>query len=236
MVGVPLSFLIRVRVSHGPEYHLGLCLCSGTSHNLPEFRKICSTVIHEKDAFLIGCAVKTLYFDEDFHSCCSDEQSDKHAVLYIDQLTYFKPLDKQYANENERANLNFLPRKLKFCFNIKSNLSFWHKHVSNLQGSNSERQPVGPITLGLVWECNQSQPASARWAGPQPKLLASSAAIDERSFQEDDPTRSPRVCVSVRAAVMVSHSLALPIICFTTLWTLVGVVAPFLVPKGPNRG
>ncbi|KAG7220289.1 hypothetical protein INR49_018281 [Caranx melampygus] len=35
---------------------------------------------------------------------------------------------------------------------------------------------------------------------------------------------------------MVSHSLALPMICFTTLWGLVGVVAPFLVPKGPNRG
>uniref|UniRef100_A0A8C6LW19 ATPase H+ transporting V0 subunit e2 n=1 Tax=Nothobranchius furzeri TaxID=105023 RepID=A0A8C6LW19_NOTFU len=35
---------------------------------------------------------------------------------------------------------------------------------------------------------------------------------------------------------MVSHSLALPMICFTALWGLVGVVAPFLVPKGPNRG
>uniref|UniRef100_A0A669B4E2 ATPase H+ transporting V0 subunit e2 n=5 Tax=Pseudocrenilabrinae TaxID=318546 RepID=A0A669B4E2_ORENI len=35
---------------------------------------------------------------------------------------------------------------------------------------------------------------------------------------------------------MVYHSLALPMICFTTLWALVGVVAPFLVPKGPNRG
>nr|XP_040043086.1 ATPase H+ transporting V0 subunit e2 [Gasterosteus aculeatus aculeatus] len=35
---------------------------------------------------------------------------------------------------------------------------------------------------------------------------------------------------------MVSHSLALPMICFTALWALVGVVAPFLVPKGPNRG
>ncbi|XP_008314460.1 ATPase H+ transporting V0 subunit e2 [Cynoglossus semilaevis] len=35
---------------------------------------------------------------------------------------------------------------------------------------------------------------------------------------------------------MVSHSLTLPMICFTTLWGLVGVVAPFLVPKGPNRG
>ncbi|KAL7842923.1 hypothetical protein SRHO_G00246120 [Serrasalmus rhombeus] len=35
---------------------------------------------------------------------------------------------------------------------------------------------------------------------------------------------------------MVSHSLALPMICFTILWGLVGVVAPFFVPKGPNRG
>uniref|UniRef100_A0A8C7HRN3 ATPase H+ transporting V0 subunit e2 n=1 Tax=Oncorhynchus kisutch TaxID=8019 RepID=A0A8C7HRN3_ONCKI len=31
-------------------------------------------------------------------------------------------------------------------------------------------------------------------------------------------------------------SFALPMICFTTLWALVGIVAPFFVPKGPNRG
>lgn len=35
---------------------------------------------------------------------------------------------------------------------------------------------------------------------------------------------------------MVYHSVALPLICFTTLWALVGGVAPFFVPKGPNRG
>uniref|UniRef100_A0A673G1T4 ATPase H+ transporting V0 subunit e2 n=1 Tax=Sinocyclocheilus rhinocerous TaxID=307959 RepID=A0A673G1T4_9TELE len=34
---------------------------------------------------------------------------------------------------------------------------------------------------------------------------------------------------------MVSHSLALPMICFTTLWGLVGVVAPFFVPKRQNK-
>lgn len=43
-------------------------------------------------------------------------------------------------------------------------------------------------------------------------------------------------CLFLRIVAMVSHSLALPMICFTTLWGLVGVVAPFLVPKGPNRG
>ncbi|KAF6739438.1 V-type proton ATPase subunit e 2 [Oryzias melastigma] len=83
------------------------------------------------------------------------------------------------------------------------------------------------------------QPITARVSsvgGTTGRLLASSAAIDECSFQEDESTESPRVCVFVRVAAMVSHSLALPMICFTTLWALVGVVAPFLVPKGPNRG
>ncbi|XP_028311134.1 ATPase H+ transporting V0 subunit e2 [Gouania willdenowi] len=53
-----------------------------------------------------------------------------------------------------------------------------------------------------------------------------------RRFQED----LFLFCGSLRTITMVSHSLALPMICFTTLWGLVGVVAPFLVPKGPNRG
>lgn len=29
---------------------------------------------------------------------------------------------------------------------------------------------------------------------------------------------------------------ALPFIVFTALWGIVGIVAPFFVPKGPNRG
>lgn len=43
-------------------------------------------------------------------------------------------------------------------------------------------------------------------------------------------------CAKENNTKMVYHSVALPLICFTTLWALVGGVAPFFVPKGPNRG
>lgn len=43
-------------------------------------------------------------------------------------------------------------------------------------------------------------------------------------------------CNKENKVKMVYHSVALPLICFTTLWGLVGGVAPFFVPKGPNRG
>lgn len=29
---------------------------------------------------------------------------------------------------------------------------------------------------------------------------------------------------------------AIPVIVFTVLWGVVGIVLPFVVPKGPNRG
>ncbi|KAL6111160.1 atp6v0e2 [Pungitius sinensis] len=64
---------------------------------------------------------------------------------------------------------------------------------------------------------------------------AGSAAIDALHLLEDTSGLLPSFVLPSSAA-MVSHSLALPMICFTTLWALVGVVAPFLVPKGPNRG
>ncbi|KYO26374.1 hypothetical protein Y1Q_0016951 [Alligator mississippiensis] len=35
---------------------------------------------------------------------------------------------------------------------------------------------------------------------------------------------------------MTAHSFALPLILFSAFWGLVGVAAPWLVPKGPNRG
>uniref|UniRef100_A0AAQ4RWU6 ATPase H+ transporting V0 subunit e2 n=2 Tax=Gasterosteus aculeatus aculeatus TaxID=481459 RepID=A0AAQ4RWU6_GASAC len=83
-----------------------------------------------------------------------------------------------------------------------------------------------------------SPPLSGRGRGAGRR--AGCAAIDALRLLEDTPgssfllaAPSPRPS---RAAVMVSHSLALPMICFTALWALVGVVAPFLVPKGPNRG
>ncbi|XP_055575634.1 V-type proton ATPase subunit e 2 [Falco biarmicus] len=38
------------------------------------------------------------------------------------------------------------------------------------------------------------------------------------------------------AAAMTAHSFALPLVLFSAFWGLVGIAAPWFVPKGPNRG
>uniref|UniRef100_A0A8C3UX43 Uncharacterized protein n=1 Tax=Catharus ustulatus TaxID=91951 RepID=A0A8C3UX43_CATUS len=35
---------------------------------------------------------------------------------------------------------------------------------------------------------------------------------------------------------MTAHSFALPLVLFSAFWGLVGIAAPWFVPKGPNRG
>ncbi|XP_067995694.1 V-type proton ATPase subunit e 2 [Melanerpes formicivorus] len=37
-------------------------------------------------------------------------------------------------------------------------------------------------------------------------------------------------------AAMTAHSFALPLVFFSAFWGLVGIAAPWFVPKGPNRG
>ncbi|OXB75475.1 UNVERIFIED_CONTAM: hypothetical protein H355_016536 [Colinus virginianus] len=42
-------------------------------------------------------------------------------------------------------------------------------------------------------------------------------------------------CAAAGAA-MTAHSFALPLVLFSAFWGLVGIAAPWFVPKGPNRG
>ena len=87
--------------NYGTEYQKDLFICTGTSHDLPVFKKICNIIIHDQRAFIIGCTVDTLYFDEHFHAYCIEEQNNDNSLICIDQLTYFKPFDKQYSNDGE---------------------------------------------------------------------------------------------------------------------------------------
>ncbi|XP_021254764.1 V-type proton ATPase subunit e 2 [Numida meleagris] len=41
---------------------------------------------------------------------------------------------------------------------------------------------------------------------------------------------------AVAGAAMTAHSFALPLVLFSAFWGLVGIAAPWFVPKGPNRG
>lgn len=152
-----------------------------------------------------------------------------HSILFI--FCYFSVI---FTTISVRIN-KILFLKIRFA------ATCWHKHPSNPASCNADRRPAEPMGARGLLRLDQS-PASpllsgrGRGAGRR----AGCAAIDALRLLEDTPgssfllaAPSPRPS---RAAVMVSHSLALPMICFTALWALVGVVAPFLVPKGPNRG
>lgn len=80
--------------NYGTEYQIDLFVCTGTSNDLPVFNKICNIILHEQHALIIASTVDTLYFDE---------QSNDHALIFVDQLTYFRPFQKQYSNESERT-------------------------------------------------------------------------------------------------------------------------------------
>ncbi|XP_074449372.1 V-type proton ATPase subunit e 2 [Larus michahellis] len=56
-----------------------------------------------------------------------------------------------------------------------------------------------------------------------------------RQWAERHPVRRRRwVCRC--GAAMTAHSFALPLVLFSAFWGLVGIAAPWFVPKGPNRG
>lgn len=88
---------------YGTEYQIDLFVCTGTSNDLPVFNKICNIILHEQHALIIASTVDTLYFDEQFHAYCIQEQSNDHALIFVEQLTYFRPFQKQYSNESERT-------------------------------------------------------------------------------------------------------------------------------------
>lgn len=95
----------------GTEYQVNLFVCTGTHNDLPVFKKICNIFIHEGSALLLCCRVDTLYFDEHLYAYCIEEMKDDLSVVHMEQLTYFKPFDGQYSNEN-RDHRYLVP----YCF------------------------------------------------------------------------------------------------------------------------
>ncbi len=85
----------------GTEYQINLFVCTGTHSELPVFKKICNIVIHEGSALLLCCNVDTLYFDEHLYAYCIDKVKEDFSLVHMEQLTYFKPFDGQYSNENK---------------------------------------------------------------------------------------------------------------------------------------
>lgn len=57
-----------------------------------------------------------------------------------------------------------------------------------------------------------------------------------RQWAERHPVRRQRRSVCRCGAAMTAHSFALPLVFFSAFWGLVGIAAPWFVPKGPNRG
>ncbi|CAG5928484.1 unnamed protein product [Menidia menidia] len=97
--------------NYGTEYQVGLFICTAMSNDLPVFNKICHIIIHKQQAFIIGCAANTLYFDEHFHAYRIEEKNNEH-VICIDKLTYVRPFDRQYSNESE--NIYIVPHCYMF--------------------------------------------------------------------------------------------------------------------------
>lgn len=89
-------------------------ICTGTHNDMPVFKKFCNIIIHEQYAFTIGSSVNRIYFSEHFHAYCIKEQNNEYDVICIDQLTYFKPFDKQYSILTARAYMCSYSFK-KFC-------------------------------------------------------------------------------------------------------------------------
>lgn len=80
---------------------VGLFVCTEMFNELPLFKRIKHIIMYGNQAFVLGTAVKTLFFDEHFHAFCVDEQSQEDSVIDIDNLTYFKPFDIQLANNDD---------------------------------------------------------------------------------------------------------------------------------------
>lgn len=86
--------------SFGTWYQTGLFVCTGMFNDLPLFKRIKHIVMYGNKAFVLGGAVKTLYFDH-FHAYCIDDQRQENSLIAVENVKYFKPFDKQLANNDD---------------------------------------------------------------------------------------------------------------------------------------
>lgn len=89
------------------------------------------------------------------------------------------------------------------------------------------------------------RPLSVRWSKrPSPPMGGGRAVSARRSLRRLAVARGSGRDVSLSGgcgraaagAAMTAHSFALPLVLFSAFWGLVGIAAPWFVPKGPNRG
>lgn len=87
----------------GTEYQVGMFVCMGTHLEIPVFKKICHIVINDDKVLFLTCGVDTLYFDEHFNAYCVREGTESFSVISMDELVYYKPLEKHLSNEMDDA-------------------------------------------------------------------------------------------------------------------------------------
>lgn len=73
-------------------------------------------------------------------------------------------------------------------------------------------------------------------SGVSPPMGGGGAAGAARSGRGLAAWRGSRRGAVRSGAAMTAHSFALPLVLFSAFWGLVGIAAPWFVPKGPNRG
>ena len=87
--------------SYGTEYQPGMYVCSVVENEMPLFNRIVSVIVKDDSAYLLTCAVSTMYFDDHLNAFSIEEKNNVFVLLCVDDLTYYRPYDRQFSNDSD---------------------------------------------------------------------------------------------------------------------------------------